>query len=121
MIYICNMDVNARVLAVMAHFSLSKTEFATRLGVSQGVISHISSGRNNAGLDLIVSLLTEFKEVNPEWMVLGIGDMLRQKGAQGRQEELVKLTNEVSLLNEMNYNTLNNRLETLKKRIQGDF
>lgn len=114
------MDVNARVLAVMAHYSLSKTDFALKLKVSQGVISHISSGRNNAGLDLIVSLLTEFKEINPEWMVLGIGDMLREKGALNRQEELVKLTNEVALLNEMNYNTLQNRLDTLKKRIQGE-
>lgn len=112
------MDTNGRILSVMAHYKLTKSEFAQRIHVSQGVLSHISNGRNNAGLEMVVSILNEFPEISPEWLVLGKGGMLKSKQDRDQIENLSKLIDEVMLVNNMNYNSLNQRIETLKERLK---
>ena len=109
------MSIDGRFLAVMQFYKLNKGEFASRLGVSQGVISHISSGRNKPSLDMVLSLLESFKEVDPEWLLYEKGEMLRQEGKNLQKEELLKLIEEINILNEMNYNVLNDRIRSLKK------
>lgn len=116
--YICKMkDLGARLLAVMEFYNLSRTEFAARLGVSPAVLSHISSGRNKPGLEMVVELLNRFPEVSADWLLLDKGSMLREKIAQDEQTELCKLLNEVTLLNDVNYNSLRLRLEAIKGRL----
>ena len=67
-----------RILEVFKQSQLSRAEFAQALGISNAVLSHISSGRNKPSLDLVLSLLDKFKDINPEWLLLGNGPMLRK-------------------------------------------
>jgi transcriptional regulator with XRE-family HTH domain len=70
-------ELNKRVLSVMESKQLSKSTFATLLEISLPVLTHISSGRNKPGLELIQKLLTKFPDLNPDWLLLGKGQPQR--------------------------------------------
>jgi transcriptional regulator with XRE-family HTH domain len=57
----------------------SKSTFAKVLDVSLPLITHITSGRNKPGIDLIQKILIEFQEVNPRWLLLGEEEMENRK------------------------------------------
>jgi len=84
-----------RILEVFKQSELSRAEFAQALGISNAVLSHISSGRNKPSLDLVLALLNKFPEIHPEWLLLGNGPMLRkdlQSEWQKQQDDiLIKL------------------------------
>jgi predicted transcriptional regulator len=112
------MDIlNQRMLEIMKDTGLNKGDFAQKLGVSQGVISHISSGRNKPGLEMVVECLRVFPDISADWLLLGKGPMKRTKTEDTRLEQLDKLLDEVKLLNDMNYSSLSSRIELLKKRL----
>ncbi len=73
----CMDELNKRVLSVMESKQLSKSTFATLLEISLPVLTHISSGRNKPGLELIQKLLTKFPDLNPDWLLLGKGQPQR--------------------------------------------
>ena len=109
--------LNERFLAAMRHSGLSKTEFAAKLGVSQGVMSHISSGRNKPGAEMLVSLLHVYPEIAPGWLLLGEGSMLRPKDAALPKDDLKKKLDELEMLVDMNQQALLSRLKDLKQLI----
>jgi plasmid maintenance system antidote protein VapI len=67
--------INVRVVEFLNHTGKSKSDFAVELGVSPAVISHISSGRNKVGLDLVQKILEHYPKVSPLWLVSGVGLM----------------------------------------------
>lgn len=71
--------INDRFLQVMEYYNQSPSKFADELGVIRSSISHIISGRNKPGLDLIQKLLTTFPEVDADWLLLGKGKMIQPK------------------------------------------
>ena len=52
--------------------------FADEIGVQRSSISHILSERNKPSLELIQKLLTRFRDLNPEWLLFGIGKMTKE-------------------------------------------
>ncbi len=72
-------ELNKRVLSVMEFKNLSRTAFTQLLGISLPVLTHISSGRNKPGLELIQKILSHFDDVDPDWLLLGKGNMHRKK------------------------------------------
>lgn len=71
-------ELNKRVLSIMDAKHLSKSSFAQLLEISLPVLTHISSGRNKPGLDLIQKILTKFPDVSPDWLLLGQLPMYRE-------------------------------------------
>lgn len=110
--------LNERFLAVMRHSGLSKTDFAAKLDVSQGVMSHIGSGRNKPGTEMLVTLLQVYKEIAPEWLMLGEGTMLRPDQAALPKDDLIKMVNELEVLVDMNQQALLSRLKSLKQMVE---
>lgn len=72
-------ELNKRIIEVMVRKEHSKSTFAKALDVSLPLITHITTGRNKPGLDLIQKLLGHFEEVSPDWLLLGKGPMDREK------------------------------------------
>jgi hypothetical protein len=70
-------ELNKRVLSVMEQKHMSKSSFAAALDASLPVLTHISSGRNKPGLELIQKLLSRFPDISPDWLVLGNGEVYR--------------------------------------------
>ncbi len=83
-------ELNKRVLSIMDAKHLSKSSFAHLLEISLPVLTHISSGRNKPGLDLIQKILTKFPDVSPDWLLLGQLPMYREPVKKVDLEEELK-------------------------------
>lgn len=59
---------------------LKAKDFAIEVGIQPGTISNIMSGRNNPSLDVMQRVLNRFRNLNADWLVLGVGQMYRQNG-----------------------------------------
>jgi len=67
-----------RLLALMKAESLSPSQFADELSIQRSAVSHLVSGRNLPSYDVLVKILKRFPDVNPEWLLLGKGEMYRK-------------------------------------------
>ena len=57
---------------------ISPAHFADEIGVQRSSVSHILSGRNNPSFDFIQKILDRYKNLNAEWLIMGIGDMYKK-------------------------------------------
>jgi transcriptional regulator with XRE-family HTH domain len=69
--------LNKRIIEIMVKKNHSKSSFAKALDVSLPLITHITSGRNKPGIELIQKTLTVFEDISPDWLILGNGEMYR--------------------------------------------
>ena len=81
-----------KLLNLMKEENLTSSRLAELLGIQPSGISHILKGRNNPSLDFIQKILRRFPQVNPDWLILGEGEMYRPQretssGQQGNQQE----------------------------------
>lgn len=86
------MDITTRVKEVMETAGMNKSDLALRLSVSLAQLSHISSGRNKPGLEIIQKLLLEFPEISADWLLNGSGDKYRKSGISGEIDLLLHKT-----------------------------
>lgn len=67
-----------RLLRFINSIGLSSSRFAEEIGIQPSGVSHILSGRNNPSYDFIVKILNKFPDLNPDWLLLGKGEMFRE-------------------------------------------
>lgn len=72
-------ELNKRIIEIMVRLDLNKTAFAKELNVSLPLITHITTGRNKPGIDIIQKIILIFDTINPDWLLNGTGDMFRNK------------------------------------------
>jgi len=70
-----------RLLKLITWLGATATRFADDIGVQRSGISHILSGRNQPSYDFLVKIMTKYPEINPDWLILGKGEMLRSLSA----------------------------------------
>lgn len=68
--------INVRIAQVVQHSGLTKTAFAQRIGVSQGFVSELCSGKSNPSDRTINDICREFS-VDPLWLRTGDGEMIK--------------------------------------------
>ncbi len=56
---------------------LRPAKFAELMDVGAPGVSHILSGRNKPNYDFIAKMLSRFPALNPDWLILGEGEMYR--------------------------------------------
>ncbi len=100
-------EINKRIIEFMVKSGHSKSTFARELEVSLPLITHITSGRNKPGLDLIQKLLVTFKTLNPDWLINGLGEMYREK------PKVMDLSMELALINQLN-EQISNPIESIE-------
>ncbi|MCW3787851.1 helix-turn-helix domain-containing protein [Plebeiibacterium sediminum] len=71
--------MKSRLQTLLTSEKITSSRFADIIGVNRSSISHILSGRNNPSLDILQKVLTKFPHINPDWLLLGQGNMLRNK------------------------------------------
>ena len=69
--------INTRIKTVMEATQLTPADFAAAIGISRSNLTHLLSGRNQPSFSLLEKLLKAFPQVRTEWLVTGLGDMLR--------------------------------------------
>ena len=113
------MEINERILALINNLGFNKSTFAVKIGVSQPIITHITNGRNNPGLEVIQKILTNCQEVNPEWLLLGSGEMiLNNRLNKSIITSLISDTNDHLIKLKKEVIELESKLELLNKMIQ---
>ena len=71
--------MNSRLQQFLELEKLSPARFSDILGVQRSGISHILSGRNKPGYDLIQKILLKFPSLNPDWLLLGKGKVYKEQ------------------------------------------
>lgn len=66
-----------RIKKVIDYSQLSSTAFADTIGISRSGLTHLLTGRNQPSLDVARKILAKFPEVSTEWLIMGMGEMLR--------------------------------------------
>ena len=74
-----------RIRAIQEGEHLTMSEFAKEIGKSAATVTNIFKGRNKPSIDLLQSILDRFRVINPEWLLMGVGPMYRQKGSPTEQ------------------------------------
>lgn len=65
-----------------------KSNFAQMIGVTPSVVGNITGERNgNPSFEVLQKILNAFPEINPEWLILGNGAMLKE------EQEITHLNN----------------------------
>ena len=52
---------------------LKASQLADKIGVNRATISHILSGRNKPSIDFLQKLLSNYPNLNANWLIVGIG------------------------------------------------
>jgi len=73
-----NSQIKDRILKLLTEENLSSSKFAEILNVQRSSISHILSGRNKPSLDFIQKVLKNFPTLNPDWLIIGKGEMYKK-------------------------------------------
>lgn len=66
-----------RIKQVMDYSGLTPAQFATEIGINRSGLTHLFSGRNQPSLDLIKKILVAFPQIKTEWLMMGMGSMLK--------------------------------------------
>ena len=71
-----NPQIKSRLLYFLDYKGIRKTDFSKQTGISYSNIKG-DAQKSELGGEQISKILETYSELNPEWFLLGIGDMLR--------------------------------------------
>lgn len=66
-----------RIKQVIEYSQLSLSAFADTIGISRSGLTHLLTGRNQPSLDVARKILAKYPDVSTEWLIMGMGEMLR--------------------------------------------
>lgn len=80
-----SLTVKERILLIAGHAKLSKIEFFKDLGMSY---ANFKGEQKKSGLssDALLKILIKYPEIDPSWLLLGEGEMVRNKS---RKETII--------------------------------
>jgi DNA-binding XRE family transcriptional regulator len=108
--------IETKILQMYERSGMSRMDFANKLQISNAVLSHITSGRNKASLDLVINILAHFPEISTDWLLLDKGEMLRPDLEQGSEKLKTSLLSQIQGIKQSGRSTVE-KLEKLEKDI----
>ena len=75
----------------MRENNLNKNSLSKILGVSQPALKKIEENKNSPSFKLLFELLSNFSDINPEWLLTGNGDMYRKVFAKKEGNECISI------------------------------
>lgn len=106
--------MKSRLQKIISAEGLTPAQFAELIGMQRSSISHILSGRNNPSFDMLQNILTKFSRVNPNWLIMGKGDMYQKAVQTSLFAELSSSEQPVNASSATN-STLNANTEAMSK------
>ncbi|MFI3288658.1 MAG: helix-turn-helix transcriptional regulator [Rikenellaceae bacterium] len=67
-----------KITHLMKSEGLTTTRLAEILEIQPSAVSHLVSGRNKPGYDLLQKILRRFPRINPDWLLLDSGEPYRK-------------------------------------------
>ena len=74
-----------RIRQTIEYSQLSASAFADTIGISRSGLTHLLTGRNQPSLDVARKILAKYPEISTEWLIMGMGEMLRPEEANEPQ------------------------------------
>ena len=71
-----------RIKQVIEYSQLSSAAFADNIGISRSGLTHLLNGRNQPSLDVARKILAKYPELSTEWLIMGMGDMMRDEESE---------------------------------------
>ncbi|MDR2971731.1 MAG: helix-turn-helix transcriptional regulator [Bacteroidales bacterium] len=84
-----------RIKQIMEYYKLSPALLAEQIGINRSNLTHLFSGRNQPSLELAKKILHCFPEIKTEWLIMGVGEMMRSTEEKALN---IKIQNEKQLL-----------------------
>lgn len=92
--------MNKRLLQFLNAENISQSQLADKLGVARAGVSHVISGRNKPGYDFMLNLMSQYPDLNIEWLMTGKGKMYKsQQRLYSEPEKPVSLFPDISPAN----------------------
>lgn len=66
-----------RIQKLLETEQMSPAAFAKAIQVNPSAISHILNDRNKPSTDILTKILTYFRTLNSEWLIMGLGNMYK--------------------------------------------
>ncbi len=65
--------IKDRIVKILEDEGINPSTFADEIGVQRSSISHILSNRNKPSLDIITKILSRYRNIDSEWLIMGRG------------------------------------------------
>lgn len=93
-------NIGKRFEVLKVKFNLNNSTFGDMIGTSDTVIRYIITNRNKPSFDILKKILHTFENINAEWLLLGTGEMLKNKEnlsvvTEPREDYSLKTNNEM--------------------------
>ena len=110
------MNLNERISKIIEYSKLSASEFADEIDVQRSNISHIASGRNKPSLDFLIKIKDRFPELQWDWLINGVGEMLKTQETEPIPEKVktTSLPDLFSLIDDQNFGITESEDKILK-------
>src|SRR5574344_2281214 len=113
-------QINDRVKDIMDYVQMSPVNFANIIGINRSNLAHIFSGRNKPSFAMLEKILKAFHEIRTEWLITGIGSMVKSEQEIAETQKFQKENRVVSantpLQTEFSFDDVNN----IEERISQD-
>lgn len=109
-----NTDISNRINHIITLKGITKKTFAEQTGLSQPIVSHITSGRNQPGLDVLQKILNAYPDLSSDWLILGKGDPERLDQSDALKTAISNVHHKLSKL-QTELHQLNSDLADLMK------
>lgn len=91
-------NLSDRIRQFIDYKDISINKFSTSVGASNSYFNKILKDNNSIGSDRIEKILRTYPEINPEWLLTGEGDMLRNTTPIKDSKNLIPLYDDVSTI-----------------------
>lgn len=71
------LNITDRIIILRKHKKLSQKDFADITEISRSTLSEVENRKNKPSSALIVGIAHAFGDVNIEWLLTGIGEMIK--------------------------------------------
>ena len=109
-----------RIRKVIDYYGLKPYSFEQKISVSEGTIRKFLTGEIGMKVDTLAKISANFPDVSIDWLLLGKGEMLREKcenvGGEGR--EFVKIPTDVWEAMQMQTASLKAKDEQISRLIE---
>lgn len=112
-------EIKSRLLQFAKVQGYKKEEFYRQIGID-GANFRGKNANSELGSDKIVSILTTFSDLSPDWLLLGKGEMLRQNSEKNNDERvpMVKIPADVWETMQMQTASLKAKDEQISRLIE---
>ena len=98
--------MHSRLKYWMEMEALKSSVLADNIGVNRATISHILSGRNKPSIDFLQKLLSNYPELNANWLISGVGYM-KENQKQNEEKESKSIGKVVVFYDDKSFDELN--------------